>query len=101
MASFTLDGETYEYLKPDPGHLPEEAKSWEYGNYPKVLATLPLANGQGVALKTDLELLFFPIEFHLMRDTGGRGVGNDCNTISKPLDFTWEFAPSQTRHPSW
>jgi len=45
MASFTLDGETYEYLKPDPGHPPEETKSWEYGNYPKVIATLPLADG--------------------------------------------------------
>lgn len=26
-----VDGETYEYLKPDPGHLPEEVKSWTYG----------------------------------------------------------------------
>ncbi|NUU30833.1 hypothetical protein [Arthrobacter sp. C9C5] len=45
MASFILDGETFEYLKPDPGHSPEDAKSWEYGKYPKVLATLPLADG--------------------------------------------------------
>ncbi len=45
MASFTLDGEMYEYLKPDPGHPPEEAKSWEYGSYPKILASLPLADG--------------------------------------------------------
>jgi hypothetical protein len=45
MRSFTLDGKTYEYLMPDPGHPPEATRSWEYGNYPKVLATLPLADG--------------------------------------------------------
>lgn len=45
MAAFTLDGEMYEYLKPDPGHQPEDTKSWTYGNYPKVIATLPLADG--------------------------------------------------------
>lgn len=45
MASFTLDGETHEYLRPDPGHRPEDAKSWEYGKYPKVMASLPLADG--------------------------------------------------------
>lgn len=45
MASCTLDGETFEYLKPDPGHEPEDARSWTYGSYPKVLARLPLANG--------------------------------------------------------
>jgi len=50
MASFTLDGTSYEYLKPDPGHQPEDAKSWEYGNYPKVLANLPLANGSTVSV---------------------------------------------------
>ena len=38
MASFTLEGETCEYLKPGPGHSPDEARSWTYGNYPKVLA---------------------------------------------------------------
>jgi hypothetical protein len=50
MASFSLDGETFEYLKPDPGHSPEDAKSWEYGKYPKVLATLPLAGGGTVTV---------------------------------------------------
>lgn len=45
MASFTLDGETYEYLRPDPGHA-EETHSWTYGAYPKVMATLPLAGGR-------------------------------------------------------
>ena len=45
MASFTLDGITYEYLRPDPGHDPEAAHSWTYGHYPKVMATLPLAAG--------------------------------------------------------
>jgi hypothetical protein len=50
MASFTLDGETYEYLKPDPGHSPEEAISWTYGNYPKIIATVPLADGGTVSV---------------------------------------------------
>jgi hypothetical protein len=44
MASFTLDGTTYEYLLPDPGH-PETTKSWEYGKYPKIMATIALAAG--------------------------------------------------------
>jgi hypothetical protein len=44
MASFTLDGECYEYLMPDPGHA-EDTRSWTYGKYPKVLASLPLAGG--------------------------------------------------------
>ncbi|MDQ0849160.1 hypothetical protein QFZ65_001098 [Arthrobacter sp. B3I9] len=47
MASFTLDGETFEYLKPDPGHQPEETKSLTYGNYPKVLASVPLLTTAG------------------------------------------------------
>ena len=50
MASFTLDGETFEYLKPDPGHQPEDAHSWTYGNYPKVLAALPLVSGGTVTV---------------------------------------------------
>lgn len=45
MAAFTLDGITYEYLRPDLGHDPEVTHSWDYGNYPKVMATLPLAEG--------------------------------------------------------
>ncbi|MEQ4520455.1 hypothetical protein ABLI39_13960 [Pseudarthrobacter sp. B907] len=50
MASFTLDGQTFEYLKPDPEHQPEDAKSWTYGKYPKVLATVPLADGGTVTV---------------------------------------------------
>lgn len=50
MASFTLDGETHEYLRPDPDHQPEDTKSWAYGNFPKVLAALPLAGGGTVAV---------------------------------------------------
>jgi hypothetical protein len=42
MASFTLDGETHECLRPDPGHAPEDTHSRTYGKYPKVLATLIL-----------------------------------------------------------
>lgn len=45
MASFTLDGTAYEYLRPDPGPNPEDARSWTYGQYPKVMATVPLTSG--------------------------------------------------------
>jgi hypothetical protein len=45
MASFTLDGKTYEYLKPDSDHPPEACHSWTYGKYPTVLAALPLTDG--------------------------------------------------------
>ena len=44
MATFTIDGEPYEYLSQDPGR-PEETQSWEYAKYPKVIAMLPLATG--------------------------------------------------------
>ena len=44
MPTFTLDGVTYEYLQPDGGR-PEEARSWEYGSWPKVHAQVPLAGG--------------------------------------------------------
>ena len=50
MASFTLDGETFEYLDPDPGHQPEDPHSWTYGNYPKIRAALPLADGGTVTV---------------------------------------------------
>lgn len=45
MASFTLDGITYEYLRPVPGHDPDVTRSWEYGHSPKVVATVPLVAG--------------------------------------------------------
>ncbi|WP_427130283.1 hypothetical protein [Pseudarthrobacter sp. S9] len=47
MASFKLDGTTYEYLLPDPGHA-DETRSWTYGAYPMVMAALPLAGGSNV-----------------------------------------------------
>jgi hypothetical protein len=50
MAAFMLDGETYEYLKPDPGHPPEETKSWTYGKYPKIIASVPPADGSTVSV---------------------------------------------------
>lgn len=45
MPQFTLDGVAHEYLRPDPGHSLDAAHSWDYGNYPKVMATLPLTEG--------------------------------------------------------
>jgi hypothetical protein len=44
MASFVLDGESYEYLKQDPATL-KKTRSWKYAKYPKVMATLPLPAG--------------------------------------------------------
>lgn len=48
MASFTRDGETYEYLRRNVGHTVEDTRSWEYGAYPKVIAALPLTSGRTV-----------------------------------------------------
>lgn len=45
MASFTLDGVTYGYLRPDLAHTPAAAHSWDYGSCPKLMATLPLTEG--------------------------------------------------------
>jgi hypothetical protein len=45
MATFILDGITYEYLRPVPGHGPEDTHSWTYGEFPNVMATLPLVGG--------------------------------------------------------
>ena len=58
MPSFTLDGDTYEYLRPDPGRESEDARSRAYGDYPRVLAAVPLADGStvdvyGVAARWD------------------------------------------------
>ena len=44
MASFTFDGISYEYLRRAPGpHA--DIQSWEYGSYPNIMATVPLADG--------------------------------------------------------
>ncbi|MET4094549.1 hypothetical protein [Arthrobacter sp. UYCu712] len=45
MASFTLDGVTYEYLMPDLDHSPDDTHSWTYGQYPKIVASVLLADG--------------------------------------------------------
>jgi hypothetical protein len=45
MASFTLDGATYEYLRSAAGHSTEATRSWEYGKYPKIMASILLADG--------------------------------------------------------
>lgn len=50
MPSFTLDGTDYEYLQPDGVGRPEGTHSWTYGQYPKVLVELPLADGRTVSV---------------------------------------------------
>lgn len=50
MPSFILDGTSYEYLmtpRPRPLHL---IKSWDYGQWPRVEATVPLADGSTVSV---------------------------------------------------
>ena len=51
MPSFALDGETYEYLRADPGPDSEDARSRDYGDHTRVLATLPLADGSTVEVR--------------------------------------------------
>lgn len=47
MAIFELDDLTHEYVQTSPGR-PELARSWEYGHYPKVLASVPLTGGKSL-----------------------------------------------------
>jgi hypothetical protein len=47
MPTFTLDGRSYDYLQPRPDAVPESAHSWEYGQWPRVEATIPLVAGVG------------------------------------------------------
>jgi hypothetical protein len=45
MPIFTQDSTSYEYLRPSRFKDHEEVQSWEYGSYPKVLASVQLASG--------------------------------------------------------
>ncbi|MDP9694444.1 UNVERIFIED_ORG: hypothetical protein J2X79_002003 [Arthrobacter globiformis] len=45
MPSFTLAGVTYEYVAPLLEGDLEEIHSWEYGQWPRVEATIPLEGG--------------------------------------------------------
>lgn len=47
MAIFKLDDVTHEYVETFPGR-PELVRSWEYGRYPKVLASVPLTEGKSL-----------------------------------------------------
>lgn len=52
MASLTLEGVTYEYLMPDLEHSPEDTRSWTYGEYPKIMASVLLVGGGTVDVYT-------------------------------------------------
>lgn len=54
MSRFTLDGEAHEYLTPSGGH-PEDARSWTYGEYPKVSAALPLTDDGTVTVYAEAQ----------------------------------------------
>ncbi|SDW32452.1 hypothetical protein SAMN04487912_102327 [Arthrobacter sp. cf158] len=42
---FVLDGQEYEFIRPERVGPVEDVKSWEMGNYPKVHARVPLKPG--------------------------------------------------------
>ncbi|MET4094714.1 hypothetical protein [Arthrobacter sp. UYCu712] len=50
MASFALDGMTYEYFRQDSYYGPGAIGDWTYGEYPKVMASVPLAGGRTVGV---------------------------------------------------
>ncbi|NWL13332.1 hypothetical protein DM793_18870 [Paenarthrobacter nitroguajacolicus] len=43
--SFLLNEQTYEFLRPERVGPVEDVRSWEWGNYPKVHALVPLQAG--------------------------------------------------------
>ncbi|MET4134160.1 hypothetical protein [Pseudarthrobacter sp. PvP090] len=78
MAAFIVDGISYGCMRPSPGHNPESAHSWEYGHYPKVMATLPLAAGTvdvyavaGRGNPSNILLSWQDDKWHAGRPTGG------------------------------
>lgn len=50
MAPFTLDGKTYEYIRQDPGHPPDETSSWDLRELPRNRTAVPLADGDTVTV---------------------------------------------------
>jgi hypothetical protein len=50
MPTFTLAGVEYEYLAPKLEGDPEEIHSWEYGQWPRVEAAVPLKDGGTVSV---------------------------------------------------
>ncbi|WP_024817116.1 hypothetical protein [Arthrobacter sp. 31Y] len=48
--SFVLEGVTYDFVHPERVGPVEQVKSWEWGQYPKVHALLPLRDGGTVAV---------------------------------------------------
>lgn len=80
MASFTLDGISYEYLRRAPGpHA--NIQSWEYGSYPNIMATVPLADGFTVDVyalasrwnPTHILVAWQDDEYHPHGETGSLG----------------------------
>jgi hypothetical protein len=50
MPTFTLAGVSYDYLAPKVEGDPEEVHSWEYGQWPRVEAAVPLKAGGTVTV---------------------------------------------------
>jgi hypothetical protein len=108
MASFTLDGETYEYLKPDPGHPPEEAKSWTYGSYPKIMASVPLADGGTVSVYAVAERWNPSHIFASWADDGRHAhwAWIPAGNVERISDSEWDIeeyrrCPENLRHIRW
>lgn len=92
MASFTLDGETSEYLRPGSAPPPEACHSWPYGQYPKVLAALPLANGGTVGSRVVAVVASAPARSHASSACWSPGVTGTTAA-------TWTDCPGGTRSP--
>ncbi len=107
MRSFTLDGVNYEYLMPDPGH-PEDIHSWEYGKYPRIMVTLPLAGGATVDVYAVADrwnpshiLVSWP-------DDAGHGhwAWVPAGNVRRVTDSEWDIeeyrrCPEHLRHIRW
>lgn len=53
MPSSIVDRTTYEFENPKGFESPDEVHSWEYGNYPKVVASVSVTSGARVDVYGD------------------------------------------------
>ena len=108
MPEFTLDGVSYEYRMPDAGHPPEAARSWEYGNYPKVVASLPLADSGTVdvyALANRWNPAYVVVTW---QDDAGHAhwAWVPAGNVRRVTDSEWDIeeyrrCPEKLRHIQW
>lgn len=107
MRSFTLDGQTYEYLLPDSGPS-ENIRSWEYGKYPKIMVTLPLTGGATIELYARANRWNPSHVLVSWNDDEGRGHGAwvPAGNVRRVTDSEWDIeeyrrCPEHLRHLRW